>query len=96
MVKMFVVVGGFVVFFYFMENIKWKFLGVVLYIFSFLNLGSVVCQGVVVLVLNFDIIEFRVCKRIYGFSCMYKFERGVDLFEYMKVVDGVEKCRRWF
>ncbi|XP_024371022.1 uncharacterized protein [Physcomitrium patens] len=95
-VKMLVVVGGFAASPYLMENIKRKFSGVVPHILSPPNPGSAVCQGAVALALNPDTIESRVCKRTYGFSCTYKFERGVDPPEYMKVVDGVEKCRRRF
>lgn len=95
-VKVLVVVGGFAGSRYLVDNIKRRFTGRVAQIISPPNPGSAVCQGAVALTLNPHTIESRVCRRTYGFSCTYKFEHGVDPVEYMKVVDGVPKCRRRF
>lgn len=95
-VKVLVVVGGFAGSPYLVDNIKRRFTGRVPQIISPPNPGSAVCQGAVALTLNPQTIESRICKKTYGFSCTYKFEHGVDPLEYMKVVDGVAKCRRRF
>ena len=95
-VKVLVVVGGFAGSPYLVDNIKRRFAGLVPQIISPPNPGSAVCQGAVALTLNPHAIESRICKRTYGFSCTYKFEQGVDPVEYMKIVDGVPKCRRRF
>lgn len=95
-VKVLVVVGGFAGSPYLMSKIKRKFAGIVPQIISPPNPGSAVCQGAVALTLNPHVIESRMCKKTYGFSCTYKFERGVDPPELLKVVEGAEKCRKRF
>lgn len=95
-VKVLVVVGGFAGSPYLMDNIKRRFSGIVPQIISPPNPGSAVCQGAVALTLNPHVIESRICKKTYGFACTYVFERGVDPPELLKVVDGVEKCKKRF